>query len=214
MPLSDQGFFDWPFVPGYEYISAETFTPGWHLVSVQDVVLPHNLTCNKAHPLYPMTKKRRSLQSIAIPSFLQSPPFTHRKSPSRARSYSYGVSEPQPSSSAMNDDQSPFLLDDDPFANLTSSAVVASIDKIFSPSASRPTSPTPVPTVAAPRSPLSPPHSVQSSYFGAVSPHVPAPLCPRGRIKPAYERLAFSSRPSLPSLDTLAHMSLAPPQKV
>lgn len=165
-----------------------------------------------------MTKKRRSLQSIAIPSFLQSPPFTHKKSPSRARSYSYVHQyEPQPSSSAMNmnDHESPpFLLDDDPFANLTSSAVVASIDKIFSPPVSRPTSPTPLPTVAAPRSPLSPPHSIQSSYFGAVSPHVPAPLCPRGRVKPAYERLAFSSRPSLPSLDTLAHMSLGPPQKV
>ena len=166
------------------------------------------------HPLYPlalsefedtppMTKKRRSLQSITIPTFLQSPQFTHRQSPSRARSYSY-VHAP-----AMDDEPPAFLLDDDPFANLTSSAVVASraaIDRILSPTASRATSPTPVPTVAVPRSPLSPPDSVQSSYFGHVS-------CPRGRIKPAYERPAFSSRPSLPSLDTLAHISLAPPPK-
>ena len=195
MPLSDQGF-DWPFAPGDEYISAETFTSGCHLlsqkVSVPDA-LPRNLTCNEqrrgfeVHPPT-MTKKRRSL---SIPAFL-----THKKSPTRTRSYSYAPP-------AMNDNES--LLDDDPFANLTTSAVVAS-HKIFSP----PASPTPLPTVTAPRSPLSPPHSVQSSYFGAVSPHVPA----RGRIKPAYERLAFSSRPSLPSLDTLAHMSLAPPQKV
>lgn len=176
-----------------------------------------------------MTKNRRSLQSIVLPSFLQSPPtfMSHKKSPSRSRSYSYVhrhvasthffTSEPQPSASKMDDDPPPFLLDDDPFANLTSSAVVSSrssIDRIYSAPASRPTSPTAVSTVSAPRSPLSPPDSVQSSYFGSVTPHVPAPLSPRGRIKPAYERPAFSSRPSLPSLHTLVHMSLGPPKKV
>ncbi|KAK2465411.1 hypothetical protein APHAL10511_002765 [Amanita phalloides] len=196
----------------------------------------------KAHPLYPhhqnirlaryspstMTKKRRSLQSIVLPSFLQSPQFmTYRKSPTRSRSYSYVDRAPyacpfdDSEAHSTMDDPPPFLLDADPFANLTSSAVITPLSS----SDRRPPTTSPVLqsfdttllTLNVPRSPLSPPNSAQSSYFGSVSPQLPAALSPRvrslGRVKPAYERPAFSPRPSLPSLGTLAHMSIAPPDK-
>ncbi|KAF8628663.1 hypothetical protein AX15_003793 [Amanita polypyramis BW_CC] len=208
------------------------------------LVHPHQRG-SAGYTTHTMTKKRRSLQSIVTPSFLLQSSFTtHRRGAGRSHSCSYVNRDfsspveqllPTPSPTSCHesqpspmtpDDSSPFLLDDDPFANLTASAVVSprsSIDK-------RPTSPvvtrtslpvlppidTAAPTTIVPRSPLSPPDSVQSSYFGTVMPQTTSPSSRFRslRIKPAYEKPAFASRPSLPSLHTLTHTSLSPPRKV
>ena len=129
----------------------------------------------------------------------------------RAQSYHNS----QPSSSTLTlDDPPPFLLDNDPFANLTVLSPPYCIDRKPARS-STPVQPITVATNAliAPRSPLSPPNSATSSYFGAVQ-TTPPRARSLGKFKPAYERPAFSSPPSLPSLDTLARMSIPPPRKV
>ncbi|TFK23077.1 hypothetical protein FA15DRAFT_757558 [Coprinopsis marcescibilis] len=112
-----------------------------------------------------------------------------------------------------------FLLDDDPFANLTSlTPIVSRVN------ASTPTAPPPPEIVSLnppPRSPLMPlidevpkkslvradsaealPTARQRAFSIARSP------------KPAYRRPAFQSRPSLPSLNTLAQMNVVLTKKV
>ncbi|PFH51255.1 hypothetical protein AMATHDRAFT_85274 [Amanita thiersii Skay4041] len=210
-----------------------------------------------------MSKKRRSLQSILIPSFLHTTslpsPTTllgHRRegsSAARASSSSVVVDHIPSISGAMyqqqqqefashsssssttiqsTDDRPPpeldFLLDDDPFANLTCTRIISTPPTSipFTAATSFLDAPPPPPhTLNTPRSPLSPPDSATSMTFGVTStpPQQPTksmslPYRPRSsgklRVRPAHERPAFAPRPSLPSLDTLARMMISPPRKV
>ncbi|KAJ7022422.1 hypothetical protein C8F04DRAFT_241002 [Mycena alexandri] len=94
------------------------------------------------------------------------------------------------------DDSSSFLLDDDPFADLTGGPRAA-LDNAVS--------------LPAPDSPSSPLHSPTT---------LPAPAPPpvtrtmTAHATPAHQKPAFRPRPSLPSLHTLAQMSVVVPHKV
>ena len=120
-----------------------------------------------------------------------------------------------------------FLLDDDPFANLTS-APSESLKGVVS---SQVAGDVPLPPLGAslPRSPLVaatpnglaaplPSAIASSSITSPISP--PASPLPRalagGRVqaRPAHQRPAFKSRPSLPSLSTLARMNVVLTKKV
>lgn len=157
-----------------------------------------------------MAKKRRSLQSILIPSFLHSPPSsvpptpsTPELRPSRARSHSELIYHP-PLDDAASRASPSFLLDDDPFANLSTAPtqVTSSSD------AKAPPTQLVSPRIT-PRSPLSPctSESAKSS---------PASMSSFPRSHPAHKRPAFAPRPSLPSLHALAQMNapLVLPRKV
>ncbi|KAF4581403.1 hypothetical protein EYR38_002729 [Pleurotus pulmonarius] len=158
--------------------------------SITSVVVPSLVT--------PMAKKRRSLQSILIPSFLHSPPSsvpptpsTPELRPSRARSHSELIYHP-PLDDAASRASPSFLLDDDPFANLSTAAtqVTSPPAQIVSPR-------------ITPRSPLSPctSESAKSSPASMSS-------FPRSHLThPAHKRPAFAPRPSLPSLHALAQMN-------
>ncbi|KAG6891516.1 hypothetical protein C0992_005050 [Termitomyces sp. T32_za158] len=168
--------------------------------------------------------------SLFIPSFLTAPPspttdvfsaqqFGRARSQSMAsQSYDYTVSNdagPTNISQVPSVRDSPppgFLLDDDPFANL--SAVPAFITPSPTPS--------PIPTAITPlgsppqtpRSPLTLHTSDTNPSFLSSPPPVIRQLPPgvsrtlSGRARPAYSKPAFKSRPSLPSLDTLARMNI------
>ncbi|KAG6850333.1 hypothetical protein H0H93_014606 [Arthromyces matolae] len=182
--------------------------------------------------LVSMARKRRSLQSLFIPSFLTAPPSpttdVFSVNAGRARSHSTANQSNEETtslaasssstttftthqvSSPRNSPPPAFLLDDDPFANL--SAVPAFVCP----------SPTPVPTpinavetpvaAATPRSPLTPVPDAKPGFLSS-----PPPVSSRtmsgvtrtlsGRVRPAYSKPAFVPRPSLPSLDTLARMN-------
>ncbi|KAJ7128216.1 hypothetical protein C8R43DRAFT_694820 [Mycena crocata] len=106
---------------------------------------------------------------------------------------------------AMSPNES-FLLDDDPFADLTGGPlflVDAPGDQIGSPgsSMSSPTSPSSSPEpVAVPLPPVPQPPPVSRTVSSQAI--------------PAYQKPAFKPRPSLPSLHTLAQMNLVVPHKV
>ncbi|KAF9013188.1 hypothetical protein BDQ17DRAFT_583330 [Cyathus striatus] len=188
-----------------------------------------------------MTKKRRSLQSILVPSFLQASTPPSPTSPTslitpanptgftaRMRSYS------SVDSSSFYDSPPPdFLLDEDPFANLSAAPVApAAHQASVSPEdSSRAATPTPskpgdATTPPKPRSPLTPPStdtakpailapSPRSSGVSLQRGQLPPPL-PFSRIqpRPAYQKPAFRPRPSLPSLHSLARMEYVVPKKV
>ncbi|KAF8182353.1 hypothetical protein BJ912DRAFT_597830 [Pholiota molesta] len=97
-------------------------------------------------------------------------------------------------SSARTSPPPDFLLDDDPFANLTSAP------------SERTTPAETIPTPSIPHSPLNSKVSVPV----ITSP----PSIPSTRTRPAHQRPAFKSRPSLPSLDTLARMNVVLTKKV
>ncbi|KAJ7643924.1 hypothetical protein FB45DRAFT_896448, partial [Roridomyces roridus] len=82
----------------------------------------------------------------------------------------------------------PFLLDDDPFADLSGGP------KVDTP----------------PQSPLSPSEPI---HLPPVAPVVHPRTTP-ANTTPAYQKPAFRPRPSLPSLSTLAQMNLVVPNKV
>lgn len=120
-----------------------------------------------------------------------------------------------------------FLLDDDPFANLTS-APSESLKGVVSSQVSNDVPLPPLPA-SLPRSPLHevPPNGLAAtlsspiaslSITSPISP--PASPLPRaiagGRVqaRPAHQRPAFKSRPSLPSLHTLARMNVVLTKKV
>ncbi|EKM79238.1 hypothetical protein AGABI1DRAFT_128397 [Agaricus bisporus var. burnettii JB137-S8] len=106
--------------------------------------------------------------------------------------------------------ESPFLLDDDPFANL--SGVPAQTPSTPKPSTQKSTQP---------RSPLSPvlsdrvPLSTPSSPPAAVQRHSRAwskSISSRAPV-PAHQKPAFAPKPSLPSLDALSRMNVVLPKK-
>jgi hypothetical protein len=186
-----------------------------------------------------MAKKRRSLQSIFTPSFLNAPPSptstefdsTYFANPHGARmrsfssaeqtSYNYAAIQHDKSQSfqfntSPRDSPPPdFLLDDDPFANLSAA-----------PTTSRP-SPTietiPVASPEAlppkPRSPLTP-STPETKTIALTSPVLSSAMpvgvsrALSGRARPAYQKPAFAPRPSLPSLHTLARMNVVLTKKV
>ncbi|KAG5636494.1 hypothetical protein H0H81_007828 [Sphagnurus paluster] len=174
-----------------------------------------------------MTKKRRSLQSLFIPSFLTAPPSPtelfvplsagRTRSLSTASKYSNTLDiypilplETPHVNSARDSPPPDFLLDDDPFANLSAAPLIAAQQSI-------PTSPV-VPSLEAlppkPRSPLTPnTPEIKPSFLASPPPTNPltVPNVSRAlssRARPAYSKPAFAPRPSLPSLDTLARMNI------
>lgn len=189
-----------------------------------------------------MTKKRRSLQSIFVPSFFQTPltsplslsPLSPTFSPSTTSSYasrmrSYSSTEPsnsyfvsiqavqsEPSSTIPSPpDSAPldFLLDDDPFAKLTSAQSYSGDER-----ASFTSSIDPLPQSL--RSPLTPPSPELTKTILASPPPTPksslsrAASSARIQPRPNSQKRAFTSRPSLPSLHTLARMNVVLPKKV
>ena len=199
-----------------------------------------------------MTKKRRSLQSIFIPNFLQPSSFASVHTPtsptSRSRSESVSSNlarqisstpstEPSHSDSTSSSPPPDYLLDEDPFANLSPAPInstplpSASFDV---PTLSRPSldlvtaglsplaklhSPLAVtPTFEEPRrrlynSPSSPSLRETLPFISTKLSHFPVYATTRHR-RPAHTRPAFVTRPSLPSLRTLSQSNAAYPIKV
>lgn len=174
-------------------------------------------------------KKQRSLQSLFIPSFLQSPPpdvalptTSSSDFASRARSYSAprrpsiasisSIATTQPTAQGnRSGSPSEFFIDDDPFANISTPLVVAPPPK----------SPPPKAGKSGQRSPLSRAATAPAgSSFSILPPPSPNTKLVRpkssgnGQARGAYTKPAFTSRPSLPSLYTLAQMNVVVPKKV
>ncbi|ETW81620.1 hypothetical protein HETIRDRAFT_475052 [Heterobasidion irregulare TC 32-1] len=198
-----------------------------------------------------MTKKRRSLQSIFIPNFLQPSSFVSVHTPtsptSRSRSESVSSNlarqisstpstEPSHSDSTSSSPPPDYLLDEDPFANLSPAPInstplpSASFDV---PTLSRPSldlvttglsplaksrSPLAVtPNSEEPRrrlysSPSSPSLRETLPFISTKTSHFPVHATARHR-RPAHTRPAFVTRPSLPSLRTLSQSNAAYPIK-
>ncbi|KIK94044.1 hypothetical protein PAXRUDRAFT_478496 [Paxillus rubicundulus Ve08.2h10] len=152
-----------------------------------------------------MLPKRPSLQSLFTPSFVQPcsasptdqpppssfPPRVHSLSPVTRKESSH--SQPFPAI------PTPSLLDDVPFATLIS-VLAGSPTSLEYPTLSevpRPSTVVVSPRVYIPRATLVRPRS---------SGH--------GQARPAHTKPAFASRPSLPSLYTLAQMNVTIPRKV
>lgn len=179
--------------------------------------MPHSReSTNFTKPL----KGRRSLQSILQPSFT---PLTslglnaqssksQSASPARRRAHTHSVGSPSESQAEAGRISPPFLLDEDPFANLSSltmtSPQVHNIAEeglyhgIATPSPLNPNSSSTIssylPSVSTPSRHLLSSRSFSQSSFGRSS----------------YRRLAFTPRPSLPSLSTLSQMDMRVPVRV
>ncbi|PBK97501.1 hypothetical protein ARMGADRAFT_1009501, partial [Armillaria gallica] len=141
-----------------------------------------------------MAKKRRSLQSFFVP-------YSQPASPSSLAASSHDISHyatlPRRNTNSPPSD----LLDDDPFANLSSPLRQA---QFF---VAQPKSPE-----ANPRSPLAPKCSepsftVQPSITRASSSGII-------HARPAHQKPAFTPRPSLPSLHTLSKINFVISKKV
>ena len=188
-----------------------------------------------------MSKRRPSLQSLFTPSFPNSPSspissdigathITHGFIP-RAHSSSSveqvlqsHTNDPFPAYPSVTSPRSSpppaFLIDDDPFANLSSAPYSFSAHHtppLSIPSLS-PTSP-PVKAVPTPRSPLTPNTTeTKSVFFTRPSSATVLPSgvsrTLSGRARPAHQKPAFTPRPSLPSLHALAKMNVAFTPKV
>ncbi|KAJ7784315.1 hypothetical protein B0H16DRAFT_293718 [Mycena metata] len=96
-----------------------------------------------------------------------------------------------------DDDSSSFLLDDDPFADLTGGPLA--LDTSVPLPESSPSSPLHSPTALPPVGPPPPPPMTRTAT---------------AHTTPAHQKPAFRARPSLPSLHTLAQMSVLVPHKV
>lgn len=203
---------------------------GVHITRLSSRSLPR-----PAHRRRPrMPKKRRSLQSIFSPSFLHVPHSpTHVQFPStstRSRSnstastselYYYDGPSPSPTvrsraMSTMSRIASPppdFLLDDDPFANLSEAPSASALRSHPHPLSITPTTtPKLSESTNSPRSPLSSP-SPSSVSIPPIS--MPDSGISRAlSTRPAHHRPAFAPRPSLPSLHILAQMNVVLPKKV
>ncbi|KAF7980008.1 hypothetical protein HWV62_40112 [Athelia sp. TMB] len=170
-------------------------------------------------------KKQRSLQSIFIPSFLQSPPpniALPTASGSQPRSRVRSQSAPRrPSASTLittkaktspntrSGSPSQFLIDEDPFASASTLPMAINI----------PTSPPPDASGSGQRSPTSPPAATDVLPVLPPSSPTPSPVRPKssGNAQSrggAYTKPAFTSRPSLPSLHSLSQMNVVIPKKV
>lgn len=170
-----------------------------------------------------MNKKRRSpsLQAILTPSFLS--PVTSPTLPTFQAADNYFI---PPVDSASSQPTSPithatsprassppsFLLDDDPFANL--SAAPSEAQRV-------PQSPPPLDTnfKLQPRSPLT---LDRKPSAPSSPPPLKSPTHSRASSKsfssrapvPASQKPAFAPKPSLPSLDTLSRINLVLPKKL
>jgi hypothetical protein len=133
------------------------------------------------------------------------------------------------SRSARSSPPPSFLLDEDPFASLStpsSPVPLAPSGGHSNTAGSHPLLSETGPSTAIPRSPLVSESIVveqSSSTTSPVSPTIahssPPPSLTRklssgGNVRPAYQKPAFTTRPSLPSLRTLAQMNVIIPKKV
>ncbi len=193
-----------------------------------------------------MPKQRRSLslQAILIPSFFQTP-LTSPTSPTFSRSGVNPTTSPTPNGDvsyfgAFGQDSgsipttpaitspraSPppsFLLDDDPFANLTCAPSEIQRTQASAPQTpQKPIDPGSQQQQQQPRSPLTPglpaeriPAPVPSSPAALVKspPRPPSKSFPRTPV-PAYQKPAFAPKPSLPSLNDLSRMNFVLTKKV
>jgi hypothetical protein len=192
-----------------------------------------------------MPKNRSSLHSLLAPSFFSPPaspapsdssaihvtndqiPST-RSSSSVEQTFRSHTTNQQARSQSYSTVTSPrsspppaFLIDDDPFANLSSPPYASSSHHVepllpslsSSPNSSRDKMP------STPRSPLSP-SSTETKLLSFTCPSPNTALPPgisrtlSGRARPAYQKPAFAPRPSLPSLHTLAKMDVVFTPKV
>ena len=183
-------------------------------------------------------RKRRSLHSIILPAFLQSPSAPTYPSPPASSSFpkkrpqsaskrpgSSGSSSITPSvllkSRTIPEDSrstspTPFL-DEDPFANISGPPAISPGEVAVTP----PLPPVGETSTAARSPPVS--HPIKSETIPPLRPFSPPVDCPNfarpkssgnGQVRPAYMKPAFSPRPSLPSLHTLAQMNVVIPKKV
>jgi hypothetical protein len=180
-----------------------------------------------------MAKNRRSLSSILVPSFLQQIPATSpltsptsstfisrmRSQSSVSSSVNHNISNEDTgwrlstTSTTSRDSPPPdFLLDDDPFACLAP----------VEPVAQRTIQPQPPSGLASsPPNPRSPPKKVAVTIpptaSSGISAHPGLPCAfsaARIQPRPASQKPAFASRPSLPSLHTLSTMNVVLTKKV
>ncbi|KAF9026153.1 hypothetical protein BDZ89DRAFT_46313 [Hymenopellis radicata] len=163
-----------------------------------------------------MVKKRSSLQFIFAPSFLRpSSPSTTTTSRMRSSSSSSGSDFPYASgvldishfaTLPRRNSPPPDLIDDDPFANLSSPRP----STITAPAPQSPSRP----SYHTPRSPLSPDKDAIVPSSPTLAPSALTISSGRVHALPAHRKPAFKPRPSLPSLHTLAQMNLFLPRKV
>ncbi|KAF8645217.1 hypothetical protein AX16_008044 [Volvariella volvacea WC 439] len=194
-----------------------------------------------------MTRKRRSLQALFIPSLRNTllgsssnpddandrPQGPRMRSQSVAGHSAYDypfipMSQPAtPLTSPTRESPPSFLLDEDPFANLTARAPVPAAPPPPPPPPASALSRPSTPSIHIPRQPepLMCPSSplTLSATDGHTRPCLQptSPLRANGRfpvlsprVTPATRRPAFRPRPSLPSLDTLAKMNVVIGKKV
>ncbi|KIJ62609.1 hypothetical protein HYDPIDRAFT_30209 [Hydnomerulius pinastri MD-312] len=193
-------------------LSMEQFLPGPAMLEVKQ---PISSSSSKKTGLLHSVKlpKKPSLQALFTPSFLQpSTPSTDPHPPSsfppRARSLSavaYSVTEKESADDyPVLHIPAPSLLDDDPFANLTSSIACPVLSQSPTSIEYPPLSEVPRPStvVVSPRA-----HVRQAVVARPKS-------SGHGQVRPAHTKPAFTPRPSLPSLHTLAQMNVPVPRKV
>ncbi|KAF7308630.1 hypothetical protein HMN09_00712300 [Mycena chlorophos] len=154
-----------------------------------------------------MKKRRLSFQNIFSKDSSEQPPApepvprTSGGSASRnyktlPRSFAFAYDAP-PLDGLVLPDKDTFMLDDDPFADLSGGprhVVDAPKDPPTSPLSSPTALPLPPPVPALPKTPPAPVRTVSS------------------QATPAHHRPAFRARPSLPSLSTLAKMNVPVPK--
>ncbi|KAL1743078.1 hypothetical protein HDZ31DRAFT_83668 [Schizophyllum fasciatum] len=173
-------------------------------------------------PTATMAKKRRSLQSLFIPGDA-----SHYRTPSKESVASFASAgtdslTPTPSHSPPPAD----LLDDDPFANLALPRVSPSAPP-STPVMAAPTPRSPlrathnfstdtiIPTLRSPAESPTPPPVPPKDDLPQTRPSTPRALSSEPRpvlARPASQRPAFKTRPSLPSLRVLANMALSSPR--
>jgi hypothetical protein len=181
-----------------------------------------------------LLRKRRSLQSIFVPSFLHTPPAATGPTTAPPSSFSRARSQSaprQPSSSTLpivkskatsyisssrSESPSRFFIDDDPFASISTPSVTGLQQTLL------PTRSSLSPTTSAAPEPVKqigtstqPPPSLPllATYTHPTDPRRPK-SSGNGQARGALMKPAFTSRPSLPSLHTLAQMNVVIPKKV
>ncbi|KAG0704249.1 hypothetical protein DFH29DRAFT_386573 [Suillus ampliporus] len=192
-----------------------TFSPDWSVSIMEDhsdpllsepKQSPSSKKTSLLHVKFPT--KRPSLQSLLTPTFFQTSS-SSSSSASRARSLSAVTLAGSATSENVSNISIPAasspLLDGDPFANLSSSppSVIQSSEHSN--------------TYSTPSVALYPPRSStvllpSQAYLQHRTPKRPK-SSGHGQVRPAHTKPAFSPRPSLPSLYTLAQMNIGIPRK-